>query len=155
MKSKKTTYLLLAVALIIWGVVFYKLSFSKTVRKEVRIPARMVNNNTPDIKDSLRLDYRDPFLGSVAMVEKVSIQRDDFTDIVLRKKKEYKIPTEELCYYGRITNSKRTYCLIGIGNEYHQMARGDIRVGFKLTGIYDDSVYLEKQGEVYRVGLQQ
>lgn len=155
MKSKKTTYLLLAVALIVWSVIFYKLSFSKPPRKESCVPDRMVSNKASDKKDSLRLDYRDPFLGSVARVEEVSIQREDFTDIVSRKSRKYKIPTEELCYYGRITNCKQTYCLIGIGNEYYQMAKGDIKVGFKLTGIYEDSVYLEKQGEVYRIGLLQ
>lgn len=155
MKSRKTTYLLLAVTLIVWGVILYKLLFPKTTQEEFRISAPVAENKTPDKKDSLWLNYRDPFLGTVAMIEEVPIPREDFMDKVSWEEKKNKKPMGDLCYYGRITNHKQTYCLISIGNEHHQMERGDIRDGFKLTHIYEDSVYLEKQGEVCCIGLLQ
>ena len=155
MKSKKTTYLLLAAALIVWGIVLYKVLFPKTAQKELRIPAPVAKNKTPDKKDSLWLNYRDPFLGNIAISEKVSIEQKDFTANVSWEEKTDKKPVGDLCYYGRITTHNQTYCLICIGNEHHQMEQGDIRDGFKLTHIYEDSVYFEKQGEVYCIGLLQ
>lgn len=155
MKSRKTTYLLLAVVLIVWGAVLYQLLFSKTAEEELCTPALAAKTETPDKKDSLWLNYRDPFLGNIAIPEEVSIEREDFTAKVSWEEKKDKNPTGDLCYYGRITNQNRTYCLVSIGNEPHQMERGDIRDGFKLTHIYEDSIYLEKQGEVYCIGLLQ
>lgn len=155
MKFKKTTYLLLAVALIVWGIILYKVLLPKIEQEELRTPAPVAENKRPDKKDSLWLNYRDPFLGNIAISEEVSIEQEDFTAKVSWEEKKDKKPLDKLCYYGRITNHNQTYCLVSIGNEHHQMERGDIRDGFKLTHIYEDSVYLEKRGEVYCIGLLQ
>lgn len=67
MKSRPLTYLLLVVALGIWGVVAWKLFFSgpKPAASDPAAVPVARNNPRADI-DTLRLDYPDPFLRAVA-----------------------------------------------------------------------------------------
>ncbi|MFA5297538.1 MAG: hypothetical protein WC389_04945 [Lutibacter sp.] len=77
MKSKKNTYFLIPVALLIWGFIGYKIYASLNSNNEVEI----VDNNAiefepEEIKEveefTINANYRDPFLGKLYHNEKKS-----------------------------------------------------------------------------------
>ena len=153
MKSKKTLYLLFVVVFLIWGTVFYKLLFSNTKQDHGEVPVLGVEYKMTSKKDSLLLNYRDPFLGVVLPI-KTTIQETDFIDKKVFDKPNDMKPTDNLFYYGQIISRKQIYCLIGINNEQYTMRQGEMCNNFRLLNIYEDSVHLKKEGAICCIKLE-
>ena len=101
MKSRPLTYLLLVVALGIWGVVAWKLFFSgpKPAASDPAAVPVARNNPRADI-DTLRLDYPDPFLRAVAT--KPSVPGSVSARAPVRSKAKNERPAAKLACTGRI-----------------------------------------------------
>ena len=127
MKSRPLTYLLLVVALGIWGVVAWKLFFSgpKPAASDPAAVPVARNNPRADI-DTLRLDYPDPFLRAVATK-----------------------PSVPGACTGRIRKQGTDRYLISIDGRVHLLRQDESAGGFRLHAVGADSLWLAADGRKY------
>ena len=142
MKSRPLTYLLLVVALGIWGVVAWKLFFSgpKPAASDPAAVPVARNNPRADI-DTLRLDYPDPFLRAVA------------TRPSVRSKAKNERPSAKLACTGRIRKEGTDRYLISIDGRNHLLRQGESAGGFTLRQIRNDSLVMVRDTECYLVKI--
>lgn len=152
MKSKKTTYLLLAVVLIIWSIILCKLLFPNKDKESSEVLVSVLEHEIAGEKDSLKLNYRDPFFGTV--IPMAIVQEENYVGEISSDKKRDPKSVDNIFYYGRITNRKQMYCLISIDNKQYVMKEGDVESDFKLLQIYEDSVHFWKDGDIYCIRLE-
>ena len=136
MKSRPLTYLLLVVALGIWGVVAWKLFFSgpKPAASDPAAVPVARNNPRADI-DTLRLDYSVP--GSVSARAPV------------RSKAKNERPSAKLACTGRIRKEGTDRYLISIDGRNHLLRQGESAGGFRLHAVGADSLWLAADGRKY------
>lgn len=148
MKSRPLTYVLLIVALGVWGVVAWKLFFSgpkPAASAPAVVPAA---RNTPrtDI-DTLRLDYPDPFLHTVAT--KPSVPAPTSAKAPVRPKAKNERPAAKLACTGRIRKQGTDHYLISIDGRVHLLRQGESAGGFRLHAVGADSLWLATDGRKY------
>ena len=153
MKNKKTIYILLPAALGIWGYVFYEF-FSFVGSKEVVQAGNVAYSSMLPVKTamdtfSIVADYRDPFLGKIAIA---SSENDKPKNIVKKIEK----PTEpvkwpSIIYRGMIKNQKtnKQLYLVSIDKQDNMMKPGDFVADVELKKVYRDSIEV-----VYRKGIK-
>ena len=142
MKSRPLTYLLLVVALGIWGVVAWKLFFSgpKPAASDPAAVPVARNNPRADI-DTLRLDYPDPFLRAVAT--KPSVPGSVSARAPVRSKAKNERPAAKLACTGRIRKE---------GTD-RLLRQGESAGGFTLRQIRNDSLVMVRDTECYLVKI--
>ena len=125
MKSRWTTYLLLAAVVAVWGVVAWRiLAPARPAASDVR-PATDAPAAPPIVAETLRLDYPDPFLKGVAAPTPAARS-------VVR----------------RLPAGGQTLHILTIGGRQYELSLRDTAAGFRLTGADRDSLYLEREGTV-------
>jgi len=153
MKNKKLVYILLPVAILIWGGIIFKIIsyyFDKNTPDIVMTDNTMMNfpKNAIDTF-SLLLNYPDPFLKSMAVFSNpgnVSYQRNNSKSTVglnNRNTKEIvKVNWPAIVYGGIIKNkeSKKTCSIVKINGVEHIMSVGDVYNDVHLLKLYKDSV---------------
>lgn len=152
MKSRPLTYLLLVVALGIWGVVAWKLFFSgpkPAVSDPAAVPVAR-NNPRADI-DTLRLDYPDPFLRAVAT--RPSVPGSVSARAPVRSKAKNERPSAKLACTGRIRKKETDHYLISIDGRIHLLQQGESAGGFTLRQIRNDSLVMVRDTECYLVKI--
>ena len=151
MKSRPLTYLLLVAALGIWGVVACKLFFSGPKPVAVAPPAASVlRNDSPASEDTLRLDYPDPFLRSVAAKPSAPIIRTSAARTprpTARKKRS----AAKLACTGRIRKQGTDHYLVSIDGRIHLLRQGQCAGDFTLRQIRNDSLVMARDTECYLV----
>ena len=148
MKSKITTYLLLAAVLIIWGVIVWKL-FVPARMETFPLPAilKAVSNERSDV---LRLDYPDPFL---KRQERVSAPTHT-TEVSLNMQPLEKIREEcPIAYIGYMRQGGDTSCIVRLNGVHHSITIGEVVSGFLLARIYPDSLIFKKDGFSHTIYL--
>lgn len=156
MKSKKTTYLLLGGVLVVWGLILWKMFFSKA---EDVAPATSVHRVVaePAAADTLRLDYRDPFLEETVVATRPAPRPQATVSHVVAPPVEQPPPpsyTEHrLRYLGRITRSGTANGLVEIDGVLHTVRLGDTAEGYRLETIWRDSIKLRHDREILTVRL--
>lgn len=148
MKSRPLTYLLLVVALGIWGVVAWKLFFSGP-KPAAAVPVAR-NNPRADI-DTLRLDYPDPFLRAVAT--RPSVPGSVSARAPVRSKAKNERPSAKLACTGRIRKEGTDRYLISIDGRNHLLRQGESAGGFTLRQIRNDSLVMVRDTECYLVKI--
>lgn len=146
--SKRLTYPLLAITLIVWGLIAYKIFFytpqePSPSRKESKGNVRIAQQEA-----SLLFNYRDPFLGD---------RKPENTNSEENIKKTVEKPAlpktekkrEQLGWQGKITSKKKEYYLISIDNIHYMVAQGEEVGGYKIHRTYNDSIVLKKEGELF------
>lgn len=148
MKSRPLTYLLLVVALGIWGVVAWKLFFSgpKPAASDPAAVPVARNNPRADI-DTLRLDYPDPFLRAVAT--RPSVPGSVSARAPVRSKAKNERPAAKLACTGRIRKEGTDRYLISINGRNHLLRQGESAGGFRLHAVGADSLWLAADGRKY------
>lgn len=148
MKSRWTTYVLLAVVLGVWGAVAWKI-FDPGVKGQTKnAPPSPTKTVAESCADTLLCNYSDPFLKGVqaapasrpmlrALPKKTTLRRERF-------RCEHK---------GTMASGKRVLYILAFGETQYELSRGESAEGFTLRNCDRDSLYLEKDGLVYGVRL--
>lgn len=142
MERKKimTMVLLVAVALI-WGTVILK------VVRGTRPAGNPASENPPEapvarqMKDSLRLDYRDPFIGE--FVRERQAERRALPQNRRARKEPEAPPVPDFTFKGMIGNGDGTKAMILKNGNLHMLGVGEIFGGFKVIGISPELVTVQ------------
>ncbi|MEL7147266.1 MAG: hypothetical protein AAFO69_12910 [Bacteroidota bacterium] len=147
MKSKKTTYILLPLVVLIWGYVVYSIITYGEPEESIE-PIRVgdIVASKREVKENrtLQLNYADPFLKSVSAS---SLQRT--SGIQSRQVKPVKKLPEvnwgNIVYNGFVRNNQRKtkIALLNIDGQQQLGARGDSFAGKTVLSIHQDSVKLQ------------
>ena len=157
MKNKKTIYFLIPAALIVWGLIGYR------VYKAVNpTPTEVIAINTDDNfkpkkvetvqSYDINADYRDPFLGTLASNKKV--KRKAITTVA-KPKEQIIFPT--IVYKGIVspkTNKKATVYLVQINGQQNLLKLQNTSEEVTLISGNDKEVVLEYQKERKTFSIQ-
>ncbi len=154
MKSKITTYLLLAAVAAIWGIIAWKVLSPS--RPDTPGNAAVCSASAKQgVPDTLLLNYRDPFL-SVRKAAPVSVPTTGFTlrplPVAPAPKKTVK---HNVRYIGRIRRTGVEYSLVEISGTHHTMKTGETQDGYRLEQIFADSLHFVFDGERCCIKLAQ
>lgn len=149
MKSRWTTYLLLAAAAAVWGVVAWKIF----VPVDDAIPAAHAKPVTQiadrSATDTLRLGYADPFLRSDGQPHPAV--RPLVRTVPAVKRAAPERSGVRLVHLGTVCSAGRQLCILTIGDVQCELARGEEVEGFVLVSWDQDSLYLRRDGVTYGV----
>lgn len=149
MKSRWTTYLLIAAVIAVWGVVVWKIfqpahPVSGPIARQPAEPAVAASDAV-----TLQLDYPDPFLKETARptpaARTVEQRRPSAKKTVPRRER---IAIEHLA---TVAVDGRTLYILTIGKEQYELHEGETTGAYRLTKSDHDSLYLEHEGEIYGV----
>ncbi|MCC8035830.1 MAG: hypothetical protein LIO77_07880 [Rikenellaceae bacterium] len=148
MRSKVSIYILSVVAVLVWG----KIVWNIAIPKETGVPVVPVKESPPvrekERRDSLWLNYRDPFLGTV---EKESVAMEPEQEVEISSEKNR--PDFNVLYFGKIIKNRTANHIVEIDGHQYIMRRGDTHKGYRITETYDDSLTFCKDGYYFSVQL--
>jgi len=153
MKSKATTYLLVASVFVIWGMIIWKL-FAPSRVDIYPVQNSVFRATISERSDTLRLDYPDPFLKKQETVKipEYTISSSKIVELDIQPLEKVR----EECrirYIGHIREGKNLNYLVESNGKYHSVISGDIVDGFRLTRIYQDSLIFTKEEFYYTIKL--
>ncbi|MCB0479716.1 MAG: hypothetical protein KDC84_16225 [Crocinitomicaceae bacterium] len=158
MNKKTINSILLVTVLGIWGYVVYaKFYNGNSESNDTNEIVNVSGGRTIMKKDSfsLRLDYRDPFLGKISnnnFKPKQSISAHS-----TQEKRKIKSPTPEpqpwptIRYYGLVKNASKNKggtALISLNGKTHQVIQGDEIEHVEIKNILGDSIQVKYQKEI-------
>lgn len=150
MRSRSVTYTLLIVALGVWGVVLWKVLFSKPESINVELPSVVRVTSPLNESDTLWLDYPDPFLREI-----ISTVKDQQTNAVkvkhASKTVKQEAPNVQLGCAGRICKRGVNYYLVSIGGRGYLLQEGGSAQGYRLQRLINDSLILVCGDHTYSV----
>lgn len=156
MKSRITTYLLLAAAVVVWGFIALKIFLPKP---DVNPPAirEHTENGLPEEEFVLLLNYKDPFLKDatpvrpekVRMAARIPVKSSPVPQKPARKKEQ-----PPLRYTGTITAAGRISYLVEYDGIQHPLVPGDGLAGYTLGEAFPDSLIISLNGDFYTLPLQ-
>lgn len=152
LKDKRTVVLLLVAVVAIWGIIIYRVvvfSGEGAVQAAAVGKKRVVADKLPD---TLRLDYRDPFLGTVRRVQEKKIVTKNNPEIVPEEPEN----PPAFRFAGKIRKRKQDYWLVESGGETRLIAASVKHIDdYRVERVYSDSVRLRKGKRIYtlKVGL--
>ena len=157
MKNRFTQYMLIILAIIIWGVIMYKVYNQFSKKGEITNRERTYNQKSKEavVKDSFKImaNYNNPFVEVIGN-ELMSAEEND------RQMNEEKIndmiepPRIEwpaIKFFGSVINRKKPDIklnLVNIANNDYLMKKGDDIKGVKLIMAFKDSVILTYKKEI-------
>jgi len=158
--KKKLTYPLLALVIVLWGAIFYRV-FSG-LRDDSPLSAAQVMppparpSVTPRRDDSLLLNYRDPFLNQAH--EETPIMEEDspamtYTDVA--EAPAY-IDWSMIQYLGSVKSSEggEAIALLNINGREYMLKPGENVDGITLMGHIGNAVSISYQGQVTTIAMQ-
>lgn len=146
MKSKKTTYILLVVTAILWGIIIYRI-FSYT-KKDMAVSHNsskedsMLQADTFDM--SLKLDYQDPFLPTK--------KKQEISELEKRPERAISMSVSEpptFKYRGMIRNKKGVYAMIEVEGIVETISKREPVDGFQILAMNEDSLIVGRCGQKY------
>ena len=150
LKSKKSILLLFVVAVVVWGLVIYRVvvySGGGKVMPGIAGERYVIENRKTD---TLFLNYRDPFLGTVPRITRQSPPR-------ARAKVTLEEPDSPpgFQFAGRIRKGKQDYWLMKSGGNTRLVPVKEKNVdGYRVERVYRDSVCLRKGKKVYTLKME-
>lgn len=148
MKSRWTTYLLLAVVVAVWGVVAWKIFAAADNTPPAARPKPSETAAKTAAADTLQLDYADPFLkGAVrAAAGRSSVRSLSGVKPVPPKRERVKI-----VHLGTVTSAGRPLYILTVGETQYELTHGESAGDFVFADCDGDSLYLRKEGVMYGV----
>ena len=138
MKSRWTTYLLLAAVAAVWSLGAWKIC-APAGAPAAAGPIAPVPAAPAVASDTLRLDYPDPFLkGAARPAAKAAAPRRGRVEIV---------------HLGTVRSLGRVLYILTVGERQYELLQGEAAGEFVLTACDRDSLYLCKDGVTYGVKL--
>ena len=148
LKNKKLIPVLLVVAVGVWGLIIYRVAvYSGRVMTKMAEKRHAITNEE---SDTLFLNYRDPFLGTVPRVVKQPFPR-------VRAKATVEEPDSPpgFQFAGRIRKGKRDFWLMKLEGDTRLVSVKEKNVdGYRVEGVYRDSVCLRKGRRVYTLKME-
>lgn len=153
MKSKKSLYLLLPAAILLWGYIIFKV-IAQTGSNTVHDPKHKVvvgDVEHTQMMDTFKLilNYRDPFLGKA-----IADKPDNVPIRVPQPVKKEAIPKKNttwpiIAYSGKITNKKsnKEVYLLTVGDKSCAVSPGQNVNGVTVVKLLPDSIILQYEGE--------
>lgn len=149
MKSRWTTYLLIAAVITVWGVVAWKIfqpahPVSGPIARQPAVPAVAASDAA-----TLQLDYPDPFLKETARpipAARTAEQRRPSAKKTASRRE--RIAIEHLA---TVAVDGHTLYILTIGKGQYELHEGETAGAYRLTKSDRDSLYLEYKGEIYGV----
>lgn len=149
MKNKKTIYILLPLALIIWGTIFWKL-FVSVGDVSIHQPSPSTQNNveqaTTQQKDyELRYNYPDPFLKDP---KKKSLPKETVKNTP-NKRVNRVVRWPSVQFKGTIKSRRKTKIMgvLHISNKKYLVREDQIANNIRVLTITPDSIGLEYQND--------
>lgn len=149
MKSRWTTYLLLAAVAAVWGVVAWKIFAPASDAVPAAQPKRATPAAEATAADTLRLDYPDPFLKGAP--RQVATARSAVRSLPPAKTAQPRRERVNMVHLATIRSAGKRLHILTIDDAQYELARGDAAGGFVLAGCDRDSLYLSKNGVTYGV----
>lgn len=149
MKSRLTTYLLLAAVAAVWGIVAWKVFAPANDEAPASRPgpSRPAPETAP--ADTLLLDYPDPFLKGVS--RSVAAARSVVRGLPPTKLVPPKRERVMIVHLGTVTSAGRPLYILTVGGTQYELTRGESAGDFVLANCDRDSLYLCKEGVMYGV----
>lgn len=161
MKNKKSIYVLLPIAVIIWGIIAYKIitGLNSDNNDNFIEHANLKYENIIEADTfSLILAYRDPFLGKNIIIQNdvPEYQSNPYpqnkTNIVQKPEENKPAPViwPKLAYKGIIQNNKTNnyVSLVIINNQKFLLSEGQELSGIKLLKAYKDSAVFQYSDQI-------
>lgn len=149
MKSRWTTYLLLAAVAAVWGIVAWRIFSSSSDAAPLPLPKQTAATTPAPEEDTLWLDYPDPFLKGAAAsgVPVLSPIRALSAPNPAPARRE----KVTIVHAGTICAAGRSLYILTIGERQYELMCGDAAEEFRLTACDGDSLYLRKEGVTYGI----
>lgn len=150
MQKKSTTYFLVSVVLVIWGIVSYKLFAN--IPDEDNIVVKLEKVKTYDFENkrdtfSIVANYRDPFLGTLPRIRKVRSNKHRFE---VPKKVELIWP--DIKYKGAIIPKKgKALFLVDIDNRGYLLKKNEEKNDIKLLKGNKEYIIVKYKGKTKKV----
>ena len=153
MKSRVTTYVLIAAVVGVWGFIAWKIFFARTDNTPAYVQRAPDTASKSEEEQPLSLDYKDPFLKDIA-VAKVTTPATSRTPkkssaVPSRKPNPPKKETPPMNYTGTIGTGDRVLYVFENAGLQQMLVPGDELAGFRLAEAWPDSVRFTKNGESY------
>lgn len=159
MKNRKTTYFLLPLALLVWGLIAYKiiahLNSTDSGMPQTTTKTAGDGDIAPRDTFSLLLNYRDPFLGTDNTAETntdniVAADPGDFFSSSPEQQQPEPQYWPSITYHGIILNKKtgNRITLVKIDNKEQLLAEGQEITGVRLIKAFSDSGIFKFQKEI-------
>ena len=152
--KKKLTIPLLVLALVLWGVILYRVLAGGG---ETTVPA---TNATPQPQqaaatvrpetDSLLLNYADPFLAEAEAI--VPESEPTVADDVFVEEMPY-VDWSQVQYLGSVTGGEAVALVMINGHEY-MLKAGDTVAGYTLVGQAGHSIAMSYEGQLGTITMQ-
>lgn len=137
LKNKKLIPVLLVVAVGVWGLIIYRVAVYSGGGRVMTKMAEKRHAITNEESDTLFLNYRDPFLGTVPR----GVEEPD--------------SPPGFQFAGRIRKGKRDFWLMKSGDNTRLVSVKEKNVdGYRVEGVYRDSVCLRKGRRVYTLKME-
>ena len=149
MKSRWTTYLLLATVAAVWGIVAWKIFAPADDCAPAARPKPVQPAAARPAADTLRLDYPDPFLKGAP--RHVTAPRPAVRNLPAPKAAPVKRERVKIAHLGTVTSAGQPPHILTLGDQQYELRRGDSAGGFVLANFDADSLYLCKDGVTYGV----
>lgn len=151
MKSRWTTYLLLAVVVAVWGVVAWKIFAPASDTVPVAQPKRAAPVAAATAADTLQLDYPDPFLKGTP--RQVAATRSAVRALPPAKMAQPRRERVNMVHLGTIRSAGKRLYILSVGDAQYELAQGESAAEFVLAECDRNSLYLLKNGVTYGVKL--
>ncbi len=157
MKSRITTYVLIAAVVAVWGFIAWKIFFAKPDNTPAAI--QRAPDPKPEDEEDLRLllDYKDPFLKD-AITAKPSVpsapKRQTKASAVPSKKPDPNRESPPVKYTGTIRTGGRVLYIFEHAGLQQMLSPGEELAGFRLAEAWPDSVKFSKNEEAFTVLFQ-
>lgn len=153
MKNKKLIYLLLPLALLVWGMIIYKIFFQTNAPENIAafVPNKTAKQNNAALPDTfaLLLNYPDPFLKN----EKRAVTS---TNTTTTQKKPVEIKPQKtiepvhfpaIKYSGVVKKQEHELAIVSINGSSNFMKTGETVNDITLLRIYNDSIIVSFQNQ--------
>lgn len=139
MRKPLLKYILLTLAIVIWGAVFYRIYYAITPTREILTP-RVHQKSVDVIGDSLLLNYRNPFATNTESPPKIQATRLPIRQSQVRPIRNKRPAPLNAKYLGRVIRGSRVYSILEFPIGNFLLQKGDTIHGLKIIEIFDDSL---------------
>jgi hypothetical protein len=149
LKSKKSTYILIPMVIIVWGILFWKI-FVGTGSNKTSIIRKKQLPVLSNIKDTVvvpppKCNYPDPFLKPLGQSLKSSVPEKEEEDVNKVLNRVVRWPRIEFLGTVKSRKSHSPLGVMKIGNDEYLVREGNEQMNIKVFYISVDSIGLELQ----------
>ena len=132
-RKKIMTGALLVTVILIWGIIILKVVRGSRPVEEPLVENRIKEPVKNASKDSLQLNYRDPFLGEFVRIKEDKKSSQSKVKVVRREPEQPPVP--DFTFKGLIGNGTEQRAMVMKNGSLHILGLGEMIGEFKVIGI--------------------